>query len=234
VLSVLRAFGFDQIQAKLSTRPPDKSVGDDDIWEVATAGLQAALETAELDYVVDEGGGAFYGPKIDVDVTDAIGRAWQLSTIQVDFNLPERFGLEYVASDGARKQPVMIHRALMGSIERFFGVLIEHHAGAFPAWLAPIQARVLAVASDHEDYADKLVADLKASGFRADQVAADDPLGKRIRNAKLEKLPYVLVVGDDDIANGTVGVNPRGGEVERDVPVAAFVERLAAEVADHS
>ncbi len=234
VLSVLRAFGFDQIQAKLSTRPPEKSVGDDDIWDVATAGLQAALETAELDYVVDEGGGAFYGPKIDVDVTDAIGRAWQLSTIQVDFNLPERFGLEYVASDGARKQPVMIHRALMGSIERFFGVLIEHYAGAFPAWLAPIQARVLAVASDHEDYADKLVADLKAAGFRADQVAADDPLGKRIRNAKLQKLPYVLVVGDDDVANGTVGVNPRGGEVERDVAVAAFVERLAAEVADHS
>jgi threonyl-tRNA synthetase len=234
VLSVLRAFGFDQIQAKLSTRPPEKSVGDDDIWDAATAGLQAALETAELDYVVDEGGGAFYGPKIDVDVTDAIGRAWQLSTIQVDFNLPERFGLEYVASDGARKQPVMIHRALMGSIERFFGVLIEHYAGAFPAWLAPIQARVLAVASDHEDYADKLVADLKAAGFRADQVAADDPLGKRIRNAKLQKLPYVLVVGDDDVANGTVGVNPRGGEVERDVAVAAFVERLAAEVADHS
>ncbi len=234
VLSVLRAFGFDQIQAKLSTRPSEKSVGDDDIWVAATAGLKAALETAELDYVVDEGGGAFYGPKIDVDVTDAIGRAWQLSTIQVDFNLPGRFGLEYVASDGARKQPVMIHRALMGSIERFFGVLIEHYAGAFPAWLAPIQARVLAVASDHEDYADKLVADLKAAGFRADQVAADDPLGKRIRNAKLEKLPYVLVVGDDDVANGTVGVNRRGGEVERDVPVAAFVEQLAAEVADHT
>ncbi len=233
VLSVLRAFGFDQIQAKLSTRPPEKSVGDDDIWEAATAGLQAALETAELDYVVDEGGGAFYGPKIDVDVTDAIGRAWQLSTIQVDFNLPERFGLEYVASDGARKQPVMIHRALMGSIERFFGVLVEHYAGAFPSWLAPVQARVLAVASDHEDYAGKLVADLKAAGFRVDHVAADDPLGKRIRNAKVEKLPYVLVVGDDDVANGTVGVNPRGGEVERDVVVSAFVERLAAEVADH-
>ena len=141
VLSVLRAFGFDEFQARLSTKPAEKAVGDDDMWDEATAGLRAALEVAELDYALDEGGGAFYGPKIDIDVRDAIGRYWQLSTIQLDFNLPERFDLEYVAPDGSRKRPVMIHRALMGSIERFFGVLIEHYAGAFPAWLSPVQVR---------------------------------------------------------------------------------------------
>ena len=151
VLSVLRAFGFEDFQAKLSTRPPEKSVGEDELWDEATEGLRAALDRSGLDYITDEGGGAFYGPKIDVDVKDAIGRAWQLSTIQLDFNLPERFDLEYVASDGERKRPVMIHRALMGSVERFFGVLIEHYAGAFPAWLAPTQVRVLPVAEVHAD-----------------------------------------------------------------------------------
>mgnify|MGYP001444501997 CR=1 FL=1 len=144
VLSVLRAFGFEDFQAKLSTRPPEKSVGEDELWDEATEGLRAALDRSGLDYITDEGGGAFYGPKIDVDVKDAIGRAWQLSTIQLDFNLPERFDLEYVASDGERKRPVMIHRALMGSVERFFGVLIESTAGDFPFWLAPTQLRELA------------------------------------------------------------------------------------------
>ena len=231
VLSVLRAFGFDDFQAKLSTRPPVKSVGDDALWDEATDGLRAALDTQGLDYVVDEGGGAFYGPKIDVDVKDAIGRAWQLSTIQLDFNLPERFDLEYVASDGSRKRPVMIHRALMGSIERFFGVLIEHYAGAFPAWLAPTQVRVLPVADVHQPYADGLVADMREAGFRVDTVGAVEPLGKRVRNGKVEKVPYVLVVGDDDVANGTVGVNRRGEDTpERDVTVAAFVEALRVEV----
>lgn len=234
VLSVLRAFGFDEFQAKLSTRPPEKSVGEDALWDQATDGLRAALETAGIDYVVEEGGGAFYGPKIDVDVRDAIGRSWQLSTIQVDFNLPERFELEYVANDGTRKQPVMIHRALMGSVERFFGVLLEHFAGNFPAWLAPIQVRVLGVGSDHDDYADSVTAQLREAGFRVDQVPAEDPLGKRIRNAKMQKLPYILVVGDDDVAHGTVGVNPRGGEVDRDVVVADFIARLRCEVDDHS
>ncbi len=234
VLSVLRAFGFDEFQAKLSTRPPEKSVGEDALWDQATDGLRAALETAGIDYVVEEGGGAFYGPKIDVDVRDAIGRSWQLSTIQVDFNLPERFELEYVANDGTRKQPVMIHRALMGSVERFFGVLLEHFAGNFPAWLAPTQVRVLGVGSDHDDYADSVTAQLREAGFRVDQVPAEDPLGKRIRNAKMQKLPYILVVGDDDVAHGTVGVNPRGGEVDRDVVVADFIARLRSEVDDHS
>ena len=231
VLSVLRAFGFEDFQAKLSTRPEEKSVGDDDIWESATEGLRNALETQGLDYIVDEGGGAFYGPKIDVDVTDAIGRSWQLSTIQLDFNLPERFELEYVADDGERKRPVMIHRALMGSVERFFGVLIEHYAGNFPAWLAPLQVRVLPVAEAHQEYAEDLIKQFTEAGFRADLDPATDPLGKRVRNGKVEKLPYVLVVGDDDVANNTVGVNKRGvKDVDRDVDASAFIAQLTAEV----
>jgi len=233
VLSVLRAFGFEDFQAKLSTRPLEKSVGDDALWDEATEGLRVALDTHGLDHVVDEGGGAFYGPKIDVDVKDAISRSWQLSTIQLDFNLPERFDLEYVASDGERRRPVMIHRALMGSIERFFGVLIEHYAGAFPAWLAPTQVRVLPVAEVHREYADGVAERLRGAGFRVDVVGAVEPLGKRVRGGKVEKLPYVLVVGDDDVANDTVGVNRRGeAEPERDVAVADFVAALGAEVAE--
>ena len=231
VLSVLSAFGFTEFQAKLSTRPTEKSVGEESLWEDATEGLRAALEAAGLDYETDEGGGAFYGPKIDVDVRDAIGRSWQLSTIQVDFNLPERFGLEYVASDGSRPRPVMIHRALFGSVERFFGVLVEHYAGAFPAWLAPVQARVLPVAAAHAGYAAEVAAALESQGFRTDTSPAEEPLGKRVRNAKVAKVPYVLVVGDDDAANRTVGVNARGSKSpDRDVPLDAFVARLASEV----
>jgi threonyl-tRNA synthetase len=232
VLSVLRAFGFDEFEASLSTRP-EKSVGTDEGWERATEALRLALEREGLEYGIDEGGGAFYGPKIDVHVRDAIGRRWQLSTIQNDFNLPERFGLEYVGADNERHQPFVIHRALFGSIERFFGVLLEHFGGAFPAWLAPLQARVLPVRDDHDTYAHRLVNRLSAEGFRADYVDASEPLGARIRKAKLEKLPYILVVGDDDAANGTVGVNPRGGEVERDVPIDTFIERLSADVVAH-
>ena len=227
-LSVLRAFGFDDFQAKLSTRPGGKAVGEDALWEMATDGLRSALESAGLDYVVDEGGGAFYGPKIDVDVTDAIGRPWQLSTIQLDFNLPERFGLEYVGADGGRHRPVMIHRALMGSVERFFGVLLEHYAGAFPLWLAPEQVRVLPVAEEHQAYAELVVERLSAEGFRAKLTPADEPLGKRVRAGKVAKVPHVLVVGGDDMANGTVGDNARGAEApERDLPVDEFVARLA-------
>ena len=227
-LSVLRAFGFEDFQAKLSTRPEVKAVGEEALWEMATDGLRSALESAGLDYVVDEGGGAFYGPKIDVDVTDAIGRPWQLSTIQLDFNLPERFGLEYVGADGGRHRPVMIHRALMGSVERFFGVLLEHYAGAFPLWLAPEQVRVLPVAEEHQAYAESVVERLSAEGFRAKLAPADEPLGKRVRAGKVAKVPHVLVVGDDDMANGTVGENARGAEApERDLPVDEFVGRLA-------
>lgn len=227
-LSVLRAFGFEDFQAKLSTRPEGKAVGEDALWEMATNGLRSALESAGLDYVVDEGGGAFYGPKIDVDVTDAIGRPWQLSTIQLDFNLPERFGLEYVGADGGRHQPVMIHRALMGSVERFFGVLLEHYAGAFPLWLAPEQVRVLPVAEEHQAYAELVVDRLSVEGFRAQLAPADEPLGKRVRAGKVAKVPHVLVVGDDDRGNNTVGDNARGAEApERDLPLDEFIGRLA-------
>ncbi len=234
VLSVLRAFGFDSFDARLATRPLEKSIGEDAEWDLATEALRAALVAAELDYELDEGGGAFYGPKIDIDVRDAIGRSWQLSTIQVDFQLPERFGLEYVGTDGGRHRPVMIHRALMGSIERFFGVLIEHYGGAFPAWLAPVQASILPVAASHADYAAEVEARLSREGFRVQVVDAQEPLGRRIRAAKLQKLPYVLVVGDDDVAHATVGVNARGSEGdERGVPLEDFADRLADDVETH-
>ena len=226
VLSVLRAFGFDDFQAKLSTRPARKAVGPEEMWDLATEGLRAALESAGLDYVTDHGGGAFYGPKIDVDVTDAIGRAWQLSTLQVDFNLPERFDIHYTAADGQRHRPVMIHRALFGSVERFFGVLLEHYAGAFPTWLAPVQARVLPVAADHAPYANQVADVLRAEGLRAEVAPSDEPLGRRVRGARLEKIPYVLVVGASDVAAGTAGVNTRGTEPERDVPLDEVKARI--------
>jgi threonyl-tRNA synthetase len=231
VLSVLRAFGFDDFQANLSTRDPAKSIGSDEDWEFATELLRSVIDESGLPYQVKEGDAAFYGPKIDIDVRDAIGRMWQLSTVQFDFNMPARFGLEYVGADNARHQPYMVHRALFGSVERFFGVLLEHHAGALPTWLAPVQVRVLPVSDGHDAYAQRLADRLRSLGYRADVVEASDQLGKRIRAAKLEKIPYVLVVGDDDVEAGTVGVNPKGDEVERGVLVDDFIERLGADVA---
>ncbi|MEM9517575.1 MAG: threonine--tRNA ligase, partial [Actinomycetota bacterium] len=237
VLSVLRAFGFDDFTFNLSTKDPDKYVGTDEVWDEATEALREALDKHGLQYGVKEGDAAFYGPKIDIDVRDAIGRSWQLSTIQADFQLPERFDLNYVGADNERHRPIMLHRALFGSVERFFGVLLEHYAGAFPTWLAPTQVRVLPVAEPHEAYARSVEERLLAEGARVDYVGADDGLGKRIRSAKMEKLPYVLVVGDDDVAAGTVGVNPRsdhpdGSEVQRDVPLDEFVARFRREVVD--
>ena len=229
IMSVLRQFGFDEFEFKLSTRDPDKSVGSDEIWEKATAALREAMDRHGVSYTVKEGDAAFYGPKIDIDVRDAIGRKWQLSTIQCDFNLPERFQLEYIGSDNARHRPIMLHRALFGSVERFFGVLLEHYGGAFPTWLAPVQVRVLPVTTAHESYAAEVVDALERHGLRIDVVAADEQLGKRIRSAKMERIPYVLVVGDDDVRDRTVGVNPRGGEVERGVALDAFVEQVANE-----
>ncbi|MCU1497216.1 MAG: threonyl-tRNA synthetase [Acidimicrobiales bacterium] len=234
VLSVLRAFGFTEFEANLSTRPEEKYVGSQQGWDDATEALRAALVAEGLEYEVDEGGGAFYGPKIDVKVRDAIGRSWQLSTIQYDFNQPERFAMEYVGDDGARHRPIMLHRALFGSIERFFGVLLEHYAGAFPTWLAPVQVRVLPVRDDHQGYAHEVAAVMTALGLRVDIVDAAEKLGNRIRKAKNEKVPYVLVVGDDDVAARTVGVNPRGGEVERGVSVDEFAQRVVDEVDDQS
>lgn len=230
VMSVLRAFGFDEFSFHLSTKDPDKYVGSDEIWAEATEALANALARHGVEYSVKEGDAAFYGPKIDIHVRDAIGRTWQLSTIQCDFNLPERFQLEYVAPDGSRRRPIMLHRALFGSIERFFGVLVEHYAGAFPTWLAPLQVRVLPVAETHGEYARQVVSELSARGVRVDLVEASDPLGKRIRTAKMEKIPYVLVVGDDDVAHRTVGVNPRGADVERDVGLDDFTHRVLADV----
>jgi threonyl-tRNA synthetase len=230
VIEILRLFGFTEFEANLSTRDPEKSIGTDEMWEGATSQLRAAVEAEGLPYKIKEGDAAFYGPKIDVDVRDAIGRKWQLSTIQLDFNGPERFELEYVAADNTRKRPVMIHRALMGSVERFFGVLLEHYAGAFPTWLSPVQVRILGVRDDHDAYAEEVASQCRAAGLRVDVVRADEPLGGRIRRAKLEKLPYVLVVGDDDVAAKTVGVNARSKDVERGVAVSDFVTRVRAEV----
>jgi threonyl-tRNA synthetase len=230
VIRLLRTFGFEDFEAELATRP-EKYVGDPAQWDIATEALRLALEAAEVPYVVAEGEGAFYAPKIDVHIRDAIGRRWQMSTLQVDFQLAPRFDLEFTGADNARHRPYIIHRALFGSVERFFGVLVEHHAGAFPAWLAPVQVRVLGVRNDHDGTAAKVVDRLRSEGFRADWVAGDEPLGSRIRRAKLEKLPYVLVVGDDDVAAGTVGVNARGGDrPERGVALDDFVASLRAEV----
>ena len=231
VLGLLADYGLSDFYLELSTKPPGKAVGTDEEWEEATEVLRQAALAKDLELVLDEGGGAFYGPKISVQARDAIGRTWQMSTIQLDFQTPQRFGIEYIGADNERHQPIMIHRALFGSIERFFGVLVEHYAGAFPAWLAPVQVRVLPVRDDHHAYAARIVDRLKADGFRSDLAEADEPLGARIRKAKLEKLPYILVVGDSDVEAGTVGVNARGSErPERDVPVDTFVDRLAAEV----
>ena len=230
VLRVLRTFGLTEFEAELSTRP-EKFVGQPEDWDRATDALRRALEGVGLAYEVAEGEGAFYAPKIDVHVRDAIGRRWQISTLQVDFQMPDRFDLEFVGADNARHRPFMIHRALFGSVERFFAILLEHYAGALPTWLSPVQVAVLPVRADHEAYAAEVAGRLRDEGLRVETVAADEPLGARIRRAKLEKLPYVLVVGDADVAAGTVGVNPRGGEVERAVPVADLVARVAEEVA---
>ncbi len=234
VVRILRTFGLTEFEAELATRP-DKFVGDPGDWDEATEALRQALLAVELPFVIAEGEGAFYAPKIDVHVRDAIGRRWQVSTLQVDFQFPHRFDLEYVGADNERHRPHMIHRALFGSIERFFAILIEHYAGALPTWLAPLQVRVLPVSRDHEPYADRVADRLRAEGFRAEVAGAEEGLGARVRRGKLEKIPYILVVGDDDVAAGTVGVNARdnAGSPARDVPVDAFIDRLQSEVVSH-
>ena len=236
VLDLLRDYGLDDFYLELSTKPPGKGVGSDAEWDEATEMLRLAASTKDLDLVMDPGGGAFYGPKISVQARDAIGRTWQMSTIQVDFQLPQRFDLHYVGADNERHRPVMIHRALFGSIERFFGVLVEHYAGAFPLWLAPVQATVLPVSDRHDAYAHRIADRLRAEGYRADTIdGSHGALGARIRRSKLEKVPYVLVVGDDDVEHGTVGVNKRGSdEPERGVSVDELVERFKAEVSAHA
>ena len=206
--AMLGKFGFHDIQAYLSTKP-GKAVGDDERWEQATASLRSALEQEGLSYEVDEGGGAFYGPKIDMKIKDALGRPWQLGTVQFDFNLPERFDLSYIGSDGQEHRPYMVHRALLGSIERFFGILIEHYAGAFPLWLAPEQVRILPISDKAMDYARKTQAALREAGFRVDVDISAEKLGAKIREATLQKVPYQVVVGPRDEAAGTVSVRSR-------------------------
>ncbi|MGK5442429.1 threonine--tRNA ligase [Micromonospora sp. URMC 105] len=226
VLDLLRDYGLDDFYLELSTRNPEKSVGTDENWERATEALRSAAEDSGLDLVPDPGGAAFYGPKISVQAKDAIGRTWQMSTIQVDFNLPERFGLEYQAADGTRQRPVMIHRALFGSIERFFGVLTEHYAGAFPAWLAPVQVIGIPIREDHTDYLHGFVAALRAEGVRAQVDAGDDRMQKKIRTAQQQKIPFMVIAGDDDVAAGTVSFRYRDGSQRNGVPMAEAVTHV--------
>jgi threonyl-tRNA synthetase len=228
VLMVLRDFGFNEFEADLSTRDPEKSIGSDEFWEVAEASLAKALEKAELPYQVAHGEGSFYGPKIDIHVKDAIGRRWQLSTIQLDFAQPENFGLTYTSSANVRERPVMIHRALLGSVERFVAVLVEHYAGAFPAWLSPVQATIVPVADRHQDYAFEVAAELNDAGVRVEVDAADETVGEKIRRAITQKHPAILVVGDSDVEDRTVGLRLREDEGEqRGIPLDEAVASLA-------
>jgi threonyl-tRNA synthetase len=205
---ILSDFGFNNYEINLSTRP-SKSVGTDEVWELATAALKEALDNKGWNYIVDEGGGAFYGPKIDIKIQDAIGRLWQCSTIQVDFNLPERFDMQYVADDDTKKRPIMIHRAIFGSIERFFGILIENYAGDFPLWLAPIQCRLLPVSDEVREYAESVARELHKEGLRVEVDGSGERLGKQIRNAELEKIPVVAVVGKREMENQNLSVRTR-------------------------
>jgi len=234
VLDLLRDFGLNDFYLELSTRPPGKAVGTDEEWDEAEATLESVAIAAGLDLVMDPGGGAFYGPKISVQARDAIGRTHQMSTVQLDFQTPQRFDATYVAADNTRTLPIMIHRALFGSVERFMAILLEHYAGNMPTWLCPEQVRVLGVRDDHDAYAIYVAETLALEGVRAGVEGANEPLGARIRKAKLEKIPYILVVGDDDVEKATLGVNARGSnDPERGVSVAEFRARLLEEIATH-
>ncbi len=234
VLDLLRDFGLNDFYLELSTRPPGKAVGTDQEWEEAESTLESVAIAAGLELVMDPGGGAFYGPKISVQARDAIGRTHQMSTVQLDFQTPQRFDATYIAPDNTRTRPIMIHRALFGSVERFMAILLEHYAGNMPTWLCPEQVRVLGVRNDHDAYAIYVAESLALEGIRAGVEEASEPLGARIRKAKLEKIPYILVVGDDDVDKGTLGVNARGSnDPERGVSVGAFRERVVDEIATH-
>ncbi|MBV8490196.1 MAG: threonine--tRNA ligase [Candidatus Eremiobacteraeota bacterium] len=226
-LRLMKAFGFSEFEYFLSTREAAVRASTDDIAEEA---IRKALERYGLSYTIDEGGGAFYGPKLDINVRDALGRKWQLGTVQVDFVLPQRFGLKYRGADGGDHPPVMIHRALAGSLERFFGIVIEHFGGAFPAWLAPVQAVVTPISENQLEYAQDVASRLSAMGFRVDVDASNEKLGYKIRHWKTQKVPYILVVGKQEAADGTVNVNERGMEDKRTVPLGSFAEELRATV----
>ncbi|MEU3370164.1 threonine--tRNA ligase [Streptomyces sp. NPDC006660] len=236
VLDLLRDYGLDDFELELSTRDPesDKFIGTDEAWEEATEALRLAAEKQNLPLVPDPGGAAFYGPKISVQAKDAIGRSWQMSTIQVDFNQPERFGLEYTSSDGTKQRPVMIHRALFGSIERFFAVLLEHYAGAFPAWLAPVQAVGIPIGDAHVEYLQDFARQAKAQGLRVEVDASSDRMQKKIRNAQKQKVPFMIIAGDEDMAAGAVSFRYRDGSQENGIPVAEAIAKIEKVVAERT
>lgn len=234
VLNLLRDYGLDDFYLELSTRNPEKSVGEDKDWEAATEALRLAAEKQNLELVLDPGGAAFYGPKISVQAKDAIGRTWQMSTIQVDFQLPQRFDLEYQSSDGSRQQPVMIHRALFGSIERFFGVLTEHYAGAFPPWLAPVQVRAIPVAETFLPYLQEIAVQMRKAGIRIDVDTADERMQKKIRNAQLEKIPFMLIAGEEDQQGNTVSFRYRNGEQKNGIAISDAIEEISRAIQERS
>ncbi len=234
---MLKDFGFEKFQTELSTwDPKDRKnfVGSEDQWNHATISLEKVLKELNIEYKVIPGEAAFYGPKIDIKLVDAIGRLWQLSTVQFDFNLPQRFQLEYVAEDGTRKQPVMVHRALYGSVERFFGVLIEHYAGAFPVWLSPVQAVMIPIAERHVGYAEKVAAQLKAAGVRVDVDARNEKMNAKIREHAMQKVPFLVVVGDKESESNKVNVRTRGKEKTEDMAAGDFVEKVKKVIAEKS
>jgi threonyl-tRNA synthetase len=226
---MLRTFGFEDFKAYIATRP-EKSVGDNTLWEQATQALKVAADKVHLEYELDEGGGAFYGPKIDVKIKDALGRFWQCSTVQFDFNEPERFDMTFIGVDNQAHRPYMIHRALLGSIERFFGMLIEHYAGAFPVWLAPVQVKVLSITDNQLDYAKGVKERLLAAGIRTDLDTRSEKIGFKIREASLEKVPYILVVGDKEVQQNAVAVRERGGKDLGAMPLAEFIDKTQKEI----
>jgi threonyl-tRNA synthetase len=226
VLNLLRDYGLNDFYLELSTRNPEKSVGEDKDWVEATEALRKAAQAQKLELVLDEGGAAFYGPKISVQAKDAIGRTWQMSTIQVDFQLPQRFELEYSAADGTRQRPVMIHRALFGSIERFFGVLTEHYSGAFPPWLAPLQVVGIPVADAFADYLADVVSQMKKAGIRAELDASDDRMQKKVRNAQMQKIPFMVIAGEEDQKAGAVSFRYRNGEQKNGIPVSEAIKEI--------
>ena len=234
VLNLLRDYGLNDFYLELSTRNPEKSVGEDSDWEEATQALRKAAEAQKLELVLDEGGAAFYGPKISVQAKDAIGRTWQMSTIQVDFQLPQRFELEYAAADGSRQRPVMIHRALFGSIERFFGVLTEHYAGAFPPWLAPVQAIGIPVAEEFADYLADVMGQMRKAGIRTELDSSDDRMQKKVRNAQMQKIPFMVIAGAEDQAAGAVSFRYRNGEQKNGVPIADAIAEIKKSVLERT
>ena len=229
ILFILKSFGFNEYKVYLSTRP-DKFVGSEEGWEKATSALRQALEKSELNYEVDPGEGVFYGPKIDIKIKDSLNRFWQVSTVQVDFNLPERFDINYVEEDGQRHQPIMLHRALMGSLERFFGCLVEHYAGAFPLWLAPTQVVLLPITDQHNDYVDEVFRQLTDKSFRVEKDLRNEKIGFKIREAQLQKIPYMIVLGDKEVESKSLAVRKRRSKETRTIDLETFIEELNVEI----